>query len=96
MYPGNNSLGLKRRDGAGRNRGLAVALLAGVPAARGGGWPLVSHWRMSAPLVVYLQVAILLLWQGVHWACAQSAPHGFDVVFMLLWQTKQAGMPALI
>jgi len=46
---------------------------------------------------VYLQVGgVLPVWQGVHWAWAQLTPHGFAVVFMVLWQVKQIGVVPLV
>ena len=96
MYPSNNSLGLKWGDGAGRNRAALLPRCSPAFSRAQWRWPLVTHWRMSAPLVGYLQVAVLLLWHGVHWACAQSTPHGFDAAFMELWQMKHAGVPALV
>ncbi len=35
------------------------------------------------------------MWHGVHWAWAQLTPQGLVVGFMVLWQTKQAGVPGI-
>src|SRR2546423_6761591 len=46
---------------------------------------------------IYLQVGgVLPVWHGVHCAWAQLTPHGFTVVFMVLWQVKQMGVVPLV
>src|SRR5712691_1275848 len=59
-------------------------------------WP--ARLQACATPLRYRQVGPVLpsLWHGAHWRRAQLTPHGLVVVFMLLWQTKQMGVPLFV